>query len=149
MDKTECAKVFAEKKHKDQVDDYGKPYFEEHIVQTVAILRQITDDVDTICAAYLHDTIEDTDTTVEELEKEFGLKVAKLVMEVTHDGEADHYGFYFPRLETKRAILIKFADRLSNLSRMSCWTPQRQQHYLNKSIFWKTGKKYDYCKNKL
>lgn len=142
MIKIERAREFAKERHKDQVDDYGLPYFEAHLEQVVNILKQITDDEDVMCAGYLHDTIEDTETTFEELQINFGFKVAKLVMEVTHEGQADHYGYYFPRLESKRGIMIKFADRLSNLSRMKCWSQDRQKHYLKKSVFWKTGQRY-------
>ena len=58
-------------------------------------------------------------------------------MEVTQEEvEKDQKGYYFPRLKSKEAILIKFADRLSNLSRMSSWNMKRQEQYLRKSKFW-------------
>ncbi len=88
-------------------------------------------------AGLLHDTIEDTNTTYEELVQFFGNRVADLVMEVTHEGQKNSKGFYFPRLKSKEGILIKFADRLSNLSRMSTWNEDRKAQYLRKSNFWK------------
>ena len=102
------------------------------------ILHTITEDIDIICAAYLHDTLEDTATTYEELKKEFGQRVADLVLELTHEGKKDEFGYYFPRLKSKDAIIIKFADRLSNLSRMDSWDIGRQAQYVSKSRFWKT-----------
>ena len=134
----EKVREFAKEKHKNQKDDDGLSYFYSHIEHVVSILKLVTEDVDILCAAYLHDTIEDTQTTYEELKKEFNERIANLVMEVTHERQKDEYGYYFPRLETKDGILIKFADRLSNLSRMSCWPLDRQQQYLNKSKFWKS-----------
>lgn len=137
MDLIWKAKLFAQEKHKNHKDDDGLPYFDAHITQVVKILMNVTNEVDVIAAAWLHDTIEDTDTTYEELIEEFGQRIADLVMEVTHDGKKDNIGFYFPRLKSEKAILIKFADRLSNLSRMDGWTPERRKHYLKKSKFWK------------
>lgn len=132
---------FAELKHKNQKDDGGLSYFDTHILQVVKIIKQVTRDKEVIAAAYLHDTLEDTDTTLPELVEEFGLRVATLVNAVTHEGMKDTQGYWFPRLipslANRDAILIKFADRLSNLSRMESWTEDRQLHYLKKSQFWK------------
>ena len=129
---------FACEAHGDQLDDCGHSYFESHVIQVVKILQQVTDDPDIICAAYLHDTIEDTDVTYEDIVERFGKRVADLVMEVTHEGQKDNHGYYFPRLKTRDGILLKFADRLSNLSRMEAWDEKRREHYLKKSKFWKS-----------
>lgn len=135
------AEMFAQEKHKDQLDDSGKPYF-NHCAQVADIVSLVTNDPDIIAAAYLHDTLEDTKTTYEELVQEFSEKVANLVREVTHEGTKDNVGYYFPNLKTKDGILIKFADRLSNLSRMEgVWDIARQEHYLGKSKFWKSHPK--------
>ena len=132
------AMVFAMNKHAGQLDDDGRDYFSAHLCQVVTILWDVTTDEDVLMAAVLHDTLEDTNTTYEELVENFGKRVADLVHEVTHDGQADEKGFYFPRLHSKEAIMIKFADRLSNLSRMDSWNPKRQAQYLRKSKFWKS-----------
>jgi len=128
---------FAQNKHGEQLDDSGKSYFIAHICQVAEILSKVTNDDDIICAGLLHDTLEDTDTLFVELQTRFGLRVADMVYQVTHDGTNDNYGYYFPRLESKDAILVKFADRLSNLSRMESWDKDRQEQYLKKSKFWK------------
>ena len=130
---------FAKRMHGDTLDDMGKNYFEMHILNVVEIVKQITDSPTMITVAYLHDTIEDCGITHEVLCLEFNEVVADWVMELTHEGQKDEYGYYFPRLKTKECIIIKFADRLSNLSRMECWNAKRQQQYLNKSKFWKDG----------
>lgn len=129
---------FAEEKHKGQLDDAGNSYFESHIKQVAKIIKQVTRDKDIIAAAYLHDTLEDTKTTLEELKTTFNERVANIVYEVTHEGKKDEKGYWFPRLKSKDAILVKFSDRLSNLSRMDVWDEERQQHYLKKSKFWKS-----------
>ena len=128
---------YASEKHKGQLDDQGRPYFFAHIVQVHSLLKDVTDDEEVLCAGLLHDTIEDTDTTYEELIREFNKEIADLVMELTHQGEKET-GRYFPMLNSKKAIVVKFADRLSNLSRMVDWPGDWQQDYLRESVFWKT-----------
>lgn len=140
MSNLSMACEFARRKHEGQLDDEGKSYFEAHVCQVVDILLKVTIDDDILMAGYLHDTVEDTDTTYEELACTFGVRVAKLVMELTHEGKKDEVGYYFPRLKSRDAILVKFADRLSNLSRMSAWDEKRQDQYIRKSKFWKGGK---------
>lgn len=138
-DIVEKAVEFAKAKHGDTLDDSGKNFFMAHpyVVGQILTLVAHTDD-NLIAAGMLHDTIEDTDTTYEELVKEFNQDVADLVMEVTQEGQKDSHGYYFPRLKTERGILLKFADRLSNLSRMQTWPKQRKEQYLRKSKFWRS-----------
>lgn len=130
------AKAFATKVHTGIKDDAGRSFMEGHILPVVNIIKQITKDQDIIMAAYLHDTIEDTDVTWDDIEKNFGRVVACLVDEVTKCGPSKYD--YFPYLKSQKAILIKFADRLQNLSRMEpAWNRERQQRYLNRSKFWR------------
>lgn len=133
----ERAIEYAKLKHKGQMDDTGHDYFESHLAQVGNILKQVTDDPDILSAGYLHDILEDTDTTFEDLVKNFGYRVAGLVYEVTHVGQKDSAGYSFPHLHSISAIMIKFADRLSNISRMENWTYGRQEQYLRKSKFWR------------
>lgn len=133
------AKQFAMSKHYGQLDDSGQDYFDAHIRKVVEILRVVGASQTVIEAAYLHDTLEDTNTTYEDLVKYFGKEVADLVNEVTHEGD-ETLGYYFPRLKSKEAVMIKFADRLSNLSRMEPWSDRRRDHYVKRSKFWKSEK---------
>ncbi len=127
---------YASKKHRGQLDDRGRPYFFAHVIQVHNILQDVTDDEETLCAGLLHDVIEDTDTTYEELVHEFTKEIADLVMEVTHEGDS-YINFYFPRLKSRKAVMIQFADRLSNMSRMNQWPGSVQQDFLDRSTFWK------------
>ena len=132
------ARQYCQFKHKGQVDDDGKPYY-EHPFKVAEILRHVTLDEDVICAAFLHDTIEDTSTTHDELVAEFNPRIADLVDEVTHRGVKDGYGYYFPKLKSKEGIMLKLADRLSNIARMDSWSEDRKAQYLKKTRFWKDG----------
>ncbi|HEY5806153.1 MAG TPA: HD domain-containing protein [Candidatus Saccharimonadales bacterium] len=133
------AREFAYKKHEGQYRDNGVTPYIRHPQDVAQILEIVaSNDFELHAAAWLHDTIEDTDTTYEELVAEFGQDVADLVMEVTQEGQKDDHGYYFPRLKTQRGIMLKFADRLSNLSDMGSWNEQRRQHYLKRSKFWKS-----------
>ena len=129
---------FAKLAHKHQKDDSGKDYFESHIAPVAKMIQFVCPkDFNLIAAAYLHDVIEDCGKTKNCLTEEFNEDVANLVMEVSHEGKKNTAGYYFPRLSSQRAILIKFADRLSNLSRMESWSEKRKEDYLKKSRFWK------------
>ena len=143
---------FAREKHVGQLDDSGGDYFIKHCYYVGQTLEHYTRNINVIMAGYLHDTLEDTNTTFEDLKENFGEEVAKLVYMVTHEGKKDT-GYYFPNLklgklnngliasqqDLKNAMLIKFTDRLSNLSRMDSWSKNRINHYLKKSQFWKIG----------
>lgn len=131
------ALVFATKKHEGQLDDDGKDYFHAHIFPVYQAISELTDDDDVLAAAILHDTIEDTDTTYEQLVKVFGKRVADLVNEVTHEGQKDSHGYYFPRLKSAEAIMIKLIDRASNISRMDSWSEDRRRQYLKRTVFYK------------
>lgn len=131
---------FASIKHEGQLDDQGRPYFFAHIIQVYSLLKDVTDDEETLCAGILHDTLEDTDTTYEELVHEFNKVIADLVLELTYQGDKET-GRYFPLLNSHKAIIVKFADRLSNLVRMVDWPGDWQQGYLRNSVFWPTDPK--------
>jgi (p)ppGpp synthase/HD superfamily hydrolase len=132
------ASEFAHKKHGNQKDDNGLSYFQAHVVKVADIVRLVApNDTNLIKAAYLHDTIEDTHTTYDELKQKFGHDVADLVLEVSHEG-SKKVGYYFPRLHTQRGIVLKFCDRLNNISRMEPWGRERKEHYIRKSKFWRS-----------
>lgn len=131
---------FASIKHEGQLDDQGRQYFFAHIIQVYSLLKDVTDDEEILCAGILHDTIEDTNTTYEELIKEFNKEIADLVLELTFQGDKET-GRYFPLLQSHKAIVVKFADRLSNLVRMVDWPGDWQEDYLKKSVFWPTESK--------
>lgn len=130
----ERARDFAYEKHKGQKDDEGREYI-LHPMTVAHLLGEVGADADTIAAGWLHDVIEDCGVTHLQLIVEFGKDVADLVNEVTHEGDKKT-GYTFPRLKTQRGIMIKFADRLHNISRMSTWDEKRKKQYLKKSKFW-------------
>lgn len=82
IDKITKAYKFAEKAHGDQRRVSGIPYI-LHPTSVACILAELGMDTDAICAALLHDVVEDTPTTLEEVEKLFGADVARLIDGVT------------------------------------------------------------------
>lgn len=126
------AYIYASKMHNGQKRDSGREYM-WHITKVADILSLVTNDPEVIAAAFLHDVLEDCPIiTKADLASEFGQRVADLVWEVTKYGDN-----CFPNLKSRDAFLIKFADRLQNLSDMVTWTPEQMQTYMNKSVFWK------------
>jgi GTP pyrophosphokinase len=119
------AYVYAYRAHGDQMRASGDPYF-SHPVSVAAILADMKLDPVTIAAGLLHDVVEDTDTTVAEIEAEFGSEIASLVDGLTKiakkelpadvDGAAENFGkFILATCEDVRVLLVKLADRLHNM----------------------------------
>ncbi|GAB4176913.1 MAG: bifunctional (p)ppGpp synthetase/guanosine-3',5'-bis(diphosphate) 3'-pyrophosphohydrolase [Calditrichia bacterium] len=112
--------------HKDQLRKSNEPYL-VHLLSVVEILVEIHLDLDTIIAGLLHDTVEDTFVTYEELEKYFGTHVAQLVDGVTKldeisdkfdstGSQAENFRKMLVSItEDIRVLLIKLADRLHNM----------------------------------
>ncbi|HUO98729.1 MAG TPA: HD domain-containing protein [Rhizomicrobium sp.] len=119
----------------------GEPYI-NHLTEVAELVAAATggEDIDLIVAAVLHDTVEDTGTTRADLEKEFGDRVAGLVMEVTDDKslakperkrlQIEHAPHLSPG-----AKVIKLADKTANLHSLrksppTAWPPAQVQDYI-------------------
>lgn len=140
---------FATKKHADQKRASGEPYI-THPLAVAAILLDWRVDLDTILAAILHDTVEDTDTTLKEIEENFGKNVAHLVDGVTKVTAARQgmrqIDSYLPKTRDNlsklliavgrdaRVLLIKLADRLHNLRTLEHLPPEKQQKIATESL---------------
>ncbi len=120
-----AAANFAAEKHKDQRRASGEPYI-IHPLAVAEILIQLKMDSDTVCAGLLHDTLEDTDTTYEELVALFGTPVADMVEGETKIAnlktmsksvaEAETIRkMFFAMSKDIRVIIIKLADKLHNM----------------------------------
>ncbi len=124
-DRIERAYEFILERHKDQFRKSGEPYI-VHPVNVAKILADLNMDSTTVVAGLLHDVLEDTDTTYEELETLFGKDVADIVEGVTKIGkikfknikEAQAENFRKLILATAkdiRVVIVKLADRLHNM----------------------------------
>ncbi|MEO2065317.1 MAG: bifunctional (p)ppGpp synthetase/guanosine-3',5'-bis(diphosphate) 3'-pyrophosphohydrolase, partial [Desulfurobacteriaceae bacterium] len=116
---------FAKKKHEGQFRKSGEPFF-SHPAEVAYILAELKMDVPTIVAGLLHDTLEDTDTTEEEIEREFGREVLFIVKGVTklegysfqskEEKEAESFrNLLISLAEDIRVLIVKLADRLHNM----------------------------------
>ncbi|MBR1739537.1 MAG: bifunctional (p)ppGpp synthetase/guanosine-3',5'-bis(diphosphate) 3'-pyrophosphohydrolase [Ruminococcus sp.] len=125
LSKIVSAYELADEYHKGQKRESGEPYI-SHPVAVAYILLELGMDTDTICAALLHDVVEDTDCTLEELQKKFGTDVAMLVNGVTKLGKVEIFTkeeqkaenirkILLAMSEDIRVIIIKLADRLHNM----------------------------------
>ena len=126
----------ANEKHKDQKRGSGEPYI-IHPLQVAYTLACIGLDSKTICAALLHDIVEDTDITNEDLVREFGDEIAEMVAGVTklsniqfasvEDTQVENYRRMFLAMgKDIRVILIKLADRLHNMRTLKYLRRERQ-----------------------
>ena len=136
--------AFAAGKHRNQrrKDAEASPYI-NHPLQLAHVLATEggVSDLKTLMAAVLHDTVEDTETSYDELRERFGKKVADVVMEVTDDKSLpkaerkQRQIEHAPRM-SKRAALVKLADKTCNLrdvvgSPPAGWPLRRKQEYFD------------------
>jgi len=127
---------YALKKHGDQLRKSGEPYI-VHPLNVAYTLAEIGLDDATICAALLHDVVEDTEVTNEGIVKEFGQEIAEMVAGVTklstmqfetiEERQAEDYRKMFLAMgKDIRVILIKLADRLHNMRTLKFLKRDRQ-----------------------
>ena len=136
------ALAFAAHKHRAQrrKDKEASPYINHPIALADLLANEggVADPV-TLCAALLHDTIEDTETTYAELRRLFGRQIADVVLEVTDDKNLDKavrkelQVKHAPHL-SQRAKLVKLADKICNLRDMASnppatWSRKRRREY--------------------
>lgn len=137
IEKIAKAFCWADESHKGQMRKSGDPY----IIHPIAVAKILVDlgmDTETVCAGLLHDVVEDTETTLDMLKKEFGPDVALMVDGVTKLTQLN----YSTREERQaenvrkmllavakdvRVIIIKLADRLHNMRTSQYWSEQKQR----------------------
>ena len=130
------AYVFAMKKHGAQLRTSGDPYY-SHPVEVAGILTKFKLDSVSIIAGLLHDTVEDTDTTVEEVRELFGDQVAQIVDGLTklakieqksaNNKQAENFRkLLLAMSEDIRVLLIKLADRLHNMRTLHFCAPEKR-----------------------
>jgi len=135
-DKVERAFDFACDRHADQLRHSGDQFI-THPVGVAQICAGMRLDTETLCAALLHDTVEDTSASLEEIDEEFGEEIAQLVDGVTKltgitfesrdERQAENYRKMMVAMATDvRVILIKLADRLHNMRTLGALPKQKQ-----------------------
>jgi GTP pyrophosphokinase len=134
---------FATQAHAGQKRLDGSDYV-QHAIETAYTLAQMNLDLDTITAGLLHDVPEDTAVTLDEIKKEFGAEVAKLVRGITKLGKLKYRGLeryaenlrkmFVAMAEDVRVILIKLADRLHNLQTLDALPPVKQQRIARETL---------------
>jgi len=135
---------FAAHKHKDQrrKDKAASPYI-NHPIALAEVLVNVggITDINTICAALLHDTVEDTETTPDELTEAFGIEISEIVLEVTDDKSLSKEARKQAQIDhathlSKQARAVKLADKISNLRDVTAnppqdWPLERRQQYFD------------------
>ncbi len=135
---------FAKVAHEGQLRASGKPYFTGHCVPVAVHIIELGMDSHMIVAALLHDTIEDTDITVDIIEKEFNKDVANLVGGVSKLGHLKYRGnerhveslrkFFVSSAKDVRVVILKLADRWHNLETLKFLPADKQKRIALESI---------------
>lgn len=137
MEKITKAYKLAEKSHGDQRRVSGIPYI-LHPTSVACIVAELGMDTDSICGALLHDVVEDTPVMLDEITKQFGSDVAKLIDGVTkiskipystrEQQQAENIRkMLIAMADDIRVIIIKLADRLHNMRTMDCMPEQKRR----------------------
>jgi len=144
VDLIKKAYKYAEEAHSSQLRDSGELYF-EHPIAVATILAELQLDQATLAAALLHDVVEDTDATLDEIKNEFGDEVAMLVDGVTklsrvnfktkEEQQAESFRKMFVAMAKDiRVILIKLADRLHNMRTLKYTSVEKQKRVSNETL---------------
>ncbi|MCX3060524.1 RelA/SpoT family protein [Streptomyces beihaiensis] len=129
------AYVLAESSHRGQMRKSGEPYI-THPLAVTLILAELGAETTTLTASLLHDTVEDTDVTLDQVRREFGTEVAYLVDGVTKLEKVDYGAAAEPETFRKmlvatgndvRVMSIKLADRLHNMRTLGVMRPEKQE----------------------
>lgn len=139
----QSAYSFAEKAHEGQQRKSGEPYF-IHVFAAAKNAAEFGMDAITVSAALLHDTIEDTPVTYEDVQSEFGNEIAELVEGVTKLGHYKYQGrerhveslrkLFIASTKDVRVIIIKLADRLHNIQTLEHVNPDKQKRIALETI---------------
>ncbi|PID70605.1 hypothetical protein CSB37_00770 [bacterium DOLZORAL124_38_8] len=145
-EKVARAFCFAEHTHRDQKRASGEPYF-THPIAATKILLQIEPDLDTVCACLMHDVIEDTPVTADEIEAEFDShirflcegveKVAKVRISKTDSHQKKFQNvqkLFVAMAQDMRVIFIKLADRIHNLSTLKYVPLEKRERIAKESL---------------
>ena len=134
----ENAYNFVKKKHDGIFRKSGEPYL-QHLIEVAYIVASLQGGPTTIAAAFLHDVVEDTDTSIEDIKRMFGEDCARIVdaltkiqrLKLSHRTEEefaaeDHKKIFLGMAKDVRVIIIKLADRLHNMRTVKALRPERQ-----------------------
>ncbi len=136
FDKIRLAAEYANQMHAEQKRKSGEPYIIHPLAVAETLALQLNMDADTVCAGLLHDVIEDTSATAEDVEKAFGKNVCELVQGVTKIAAIKSQSRSVAEAETIRkmfiamsknmpVIIIKLADKLHNMRTLEFMDPVR------------------------
>ncbi len=142
--------VVAEKAHQNQTRASGEPYI-NHVVAVADILVNLHLDVESVAAAILHDVVEDSDVSINQIRSQFGDSIAELVDGVTKmhaiDVQVDQFRHEHDNVQAEslrklllamandvRVVLIKLADRLHNMRTLKFLSAQKQQRIAQETI---------------
>ena len=144
LQRVKDAYALAAEAHKDQKRKSGEPYITHPIAVAAIAAEELELDANTVCSAFLHDVVEDTPYTVEDIRERFGDDVAFLVDVVTkrkkksyeNTKQVDNYKQILDSVHYDvRALLVKLSDRLHNMRTLDSMRPDKQMKIAGETDF--------------
>lgn len=142
--------TYTKDKHGEKLRKSGEPYYVHPIEVTKILLENNISETSVICAALLHDLVEDTEVRLEEIEKKFGPDITQIVQSLTklnkkyfvEKGILDYYSYNSENLrkiilataKDVRVMFIKLADRLHNMRTLNVFREEKQQRIANQTL---------------
>ncbi|TCK62425.1 RelA/SpoT family protein [Seleniivibrio woodruffii] len=144
FDRVHKAYIYAAQKHRGQLRKSGEPYL-SHPLNVAYILAQMNMDVDTVIGGLLHDTIEDTDATFDEIKELFGedvafivegvSKIGKIVFKSAEEKQAENFRKMLVSMSKDvRVIIIKLADRLHNMRTLDYLAEEKKRRIAQETM---------------
>ncbi|MDD0854854.1 bifunctional (p)ppGpp synthetase/guanosine-3',5'-bis(diphosphate) 3'-pyrophosphohydrolase [Halobacteriovorax sp. GB3] len=138
------AYLFAERSHKGQMRSSGEEYI-IHPMNVAATLIKLRMDIDSICAGFLHDVVEDCDVTPEEIEQEFGTAIAQIVVGLTkiskikfktkEESQAENFRkMVVAMAKDLRVIIVKLSDRMHNMRTLQYVNDDKQKKIAQETL---------------
>lgn len=138
-EKIEQAYLLAELAHRPQKRKDGEPYIVHPVQVALVVIREMLQtDASIICAALLHDVVEDTPHGIDEIRSQFGEDVAFLVAAVTkrNDDQVDNYQHILGSVQDDvRVLILKLSDRLHNMRTLNSMRPEKQWKIASETQF--------------
>jgi len=134
---------FLEERYARRIEYFGPELISTYLMKVYQLIAASIDvfDGEILIAALLHRIINETNSTIDEINKHFGATISDLVHELTPTRSYHQYHFYYPNLKSRKAILIYIASLMVRISHIQ--NHQIANRFIRENVFWRTAEGSD------